>query len=139
MEIISQCGPLFCTLPKMAFLSSSVWAGREYMCKLNWKKNLLICFRNFQDVPCSYRHSRNRMNTFIIVNITPYVRGSLEDKSILVHFKKVFPLTSRGHSFERRAWCLLLCSENYQGIPYFYTGIIDSGWWTRNINPTCKR
>ena len=59
------------------------------------------------------------MNSFIIVNITPYVIDSLEDKSMLVLFKKAFPLTwalgpslSLGHSFERRAYYLLLCFES---------------------------
>ena len=53
----------------------------------------------------SHRQNRNRMmNTFIIVNITPYIVDSLEDKPMLVHFKKAFPLTSLGHSFERRAY-----------------------------------
>ena len=33
------------------------------------------------------------------------MRDSLEDKSmLLVHLKKVFPLTLLGHSFERRAY-----------------------------------
>ena len=74
--IISQCGPLYCTLPKKAFLSPLVWARREYIWKLNWKEsNLLIYFENWQGTPCSHRQSRNRMmNTFIIVNITPIFR-----------------------------------------------------------------
>ena len=90
---ILQCGPpcLHCTLPKKIFLSPSVWARREYIWKLNWKESLLIYFENCQGAPCSHRQSRNTMmNSFvIIVNIT-----SLEDNfMILVHFKKVFPLT----------------------------------------------
>ena len=52
------------------------------------------------------------MNTFIIVNITQYVIDRLEDKSMFVHFKKAFPITSLGHSFERRGYCLLLCFES---------------------------
>ena len=127
MEIISQCGPLFCTLPKMAFLSSSVWAGREYMCKLNWKKNLLICFRNFQDVPCSYRHSRNRMNTFIIVNITPYVRGSV----ILYRINLCFLSTAKRPSLSSHLGTHLeeeltdYCFESYLGIPLHSQSIQD--------------
>ena len=66
------------------------------------------------------------LNTFIIVNITPYARDSLEDKSmLLVLFKKAFPLTSLGHSFERRGYYLLLCFENYEGIAYSHTGRVD--------------
>ena len=77
----------------------------------------------------SHRQSRNRvMNTFIIVNITPYIVDSLEDKPMLVHFKKAFPLTSLGHSFQRRAYYLLLCFESYEGIPYSHTGRVDRGW-----------
>ena len=40
------------------------------------------------------------VNTFIIVNINPHVRDKLHEKSVLVHSKNVFPLTSLGHSFE---------------------------------------
>ena len=44
---------------------------------------------------------------------------SLEDKSMrLVQFKKAFPLTLLGHTFERRAYWLLFCFESYQGISY---------------------
>ena len=129
-SLISQCG-LSCTFPKRLFLSPSVWARREYMWKLSWKESLLICFRNYQAVPCSHRQSMNRMmNSFIIVNITPYAKDSLEDKSILVLFKKAFPLTSLGRSFQRRAYNLLLCLESYQAIPYSHTGRVDRGWWT---------
>ena len=70
------------------------------------------------------------MNSFIINNIIPYAIYSLEDKSILVHFRKAFPITSLGHSFERRAYYLLLCFESYQGIPYSHTGRVDRGRWT---------
>ena len=98
--------------------------------KLNWKESLLIYFENCQDAHCSHKQSRNRMmNTFIIiVNIT-----SLEDKSmLLVHFKKAFPLTLLGYSFERRAyWWLVFHFESYQGKdPYLYTSKVDRGWWT---------
>ena len=132
--IILQCGPPSlhsCTLSKKAFLSPSVWARRKYIWKLNWKESLLIYFENWQGAPCSYRQSRNRMmNTFIIVNITRYAIDSLEDKSMFVLFKKTFPLTSFGHSFERRAYYLLLCFESYRSIPYSHTGRVDKGWWT---------
>ena len=104
--IILQCGPPSCTLPKKAFLSPSVWARREYIWKLSLKESLLICIENYQGVPCSHRQSRNRMmNRFIIVKITPY---AINGKSMVFLFKKVFPLTSLGHSFERRAYCFVL-------------------------------
>ena len=67
------------------------------------------------------------MKSFIINNIIPYAIYSLEDKPILVHFRKAFPITSLGHSFERRAYYLLLCFESYQGIPYSHTGRVDRG------------
>ena len=55
----------------------------------------MICFENCQGVPYCHRQSSNRvMNTFIIVKITPHVRDSLEDKSMLVHSKKAFLLPS---------------------------------------------
>ena len=72
LGIISQCGPTSCALPRKVFLSPSVWARREYIRKINWKKSLLICFENRQGVPCFHWQSGNRMmNTVIIVNITP--------------------------------------------------------------------
>ena len=87
LGIISQCAPPPCTLSKMVFLSPSVWTRREYSWKLSWKESLLICFENFQGVLWSHRKRRNRMmNSFIIVNITPYVIDSLDDNSMLVHF-----------------------------------------------------
>ena len=67
------------------------------------------------------------MNNFIIDNITPYVIDSLENKSMFVHFKNVFLFTSLGHSFEIRAYGLLLCFERYQGILYSRTGRVDRG------------
>ena len=124
--IILQCGPPslhYCTLPKKAFLSPSVWARREYIWKLNWKESLLIYFENWQGAPCSHRQSRNRvMNTFIIVNITPIcrqVRDSLEDKSmLLVHFKLPgYSLFLHRQSRQRMVNTLLMIK----------------------INPTCKR
>ena len=68
------------------------------------------------------------MNSFIIVNITPYAIDSLEDKSILVLLKKAFSLTSLGRSFKRRAYNLLLCLESYQAIHYSHKGRVDRGW-----------
>ena len=50
----------------------------------------------------------------IIVNIT-----SLGNKfMLLVHFKKVFPLTLLGQSFKRRAYWLLFHFQSSHGIPY---------------------
>ena len=40
-------------------------------------------------------------------------------------FKKAFPLTLLGHSFERRAYWLLFNFESYQDIPYPYTGKVE--------------
>ena len=56
--IILQCCPLslhYCTFPKKAFHSPSVWARREYIWKLNWKESLLIYFENWRHAPCSHR------------------------------------------------------------------------------------
>ena len=125
LGIISQCGPPPCTLPKKAFLSPSVWARREYIWKLSWKESLLICFKIARVSPVPTDRVGIGWWT-----LPPYVRDSLEDKSMLLHFKKAFPFTSLGHSFERRAYCLLLCFESYQGIPYSHTGQVNRGWWT---------
>ena len=78
----------------------------------------------FWKLPCN-----TTMNSSIINNIIPYAIYSLEDKPMLVHFKKVFPRTSLGHSFER-AYYLLLCFESYQGIFYSHPGRVDRGRWT---------
>ena len=100
----SECGPSSRTLPRRAFFSPSVWPRRKYIQKLNCKESLLICFEKFMDAPFSHWQSRNRMmNTFIIVSITA-IFNSLEDICYAwVHFKNAVPLTSLGHSLERRA------------------------------------
>ena len=67
------------------------------------------------------------MNIFLIVIITPYLTDTLEEKSIRVRIKKVFPLISFGHSLEGRAYCTLLCFESYQKIPFSHTGRVDRG------------
>ena len=76
------------------------------------------------------------MNNFIIVNITlTYIRECLKDKSMLIHSIKLFLLPSFWPGTEY-TWVLiwkkrlLICFENYQGIPYFHLGRVDSGWWT---------
>ena len=117
LGIISQCGSP-CTLPKRAFLSPSVWARRKYIWKLSQIESWLICFENYQGVPCSHRQSRNMMmNSFIIVNITPYAIDSLEDKSMLALFKQAFPPTSLGQLLERRAYCFVLKATRVLPIP----------------------
>ena len=75
------------------------------------------------------------MNTFMIVNITPHVRDSLEDTSMLSHSKKSFLLPSvwLGAKYtwaliERRS--LLICFKSYRSVPYFRTCRAD-----RNANP----
>ena len=77
------------------------------------------------------------MNAFSIVNITPYVRDSLEGKSMLFHSKDVSLLLSLweqniiGHSSEREAlFCFIDMFERYQGITYSHTGRVDKAWWT---------
>ena len=124
--------PTFLHPPK-DFLSSSVWPRRDYVCTFDWKESLLICFENCQGVPYSHRQSRNRvMNNFIIVTITPHVRDSLEGKSMIVHSKKSFLLTSvcPGTGYAWEELLIDLCCESYQGVPYSHTGRVDSGWWT---------
>ena len=121
--------------PKVAFLSSSVSLRREYTWKLNWKEILLHCFENYPGGHYSHRQSRNRMmNTFITANITPTCK-SLENKSMLVHTKKTFLLSSFWPETDYTSapiWkkSLLICSESYQGISYSNTGRVDRGWWT---------
>ena len=57
------------------------------------------------------------MNSFIIVNITPYAIDSLEDKSMLALFKQAFPPTSLGQLLERRAYCFVLKATRVFPIP----------------------
>ena len=80
LGLISRCRPPpSCILQKMAFLSPLVWARREYSWTLIWKKNWLIFFENYQGVSYSHRQSRKRMmSTFIMINITPIYKSSLE-------------------------------------------------------------
>ena len=46
------------------------------------------------------------VNTFIIVNTAPHVRGSLDDKSMLAHSKKASPLPSVWQGTEH-TWALI--------------------------------
>ena len=131
--------PPFLHSPKQAFLSLSLWERREHTWTLNWKETLLICFGNCLSVPYSHRQSRNRMiNTFIIVNITPACKSSLENKSILVHSIKTFVLPSIWPGTEYTCLGTHLKEEPtdlFWKLPRLWysllsnTGRIDSGWW----------
>ena len=58
---------------------------------LIWERSLLTCFEGYLGVPYSHRQSRKKMmSTFIIVNITLYVRDNLENKSMLAPSKEAF-------------------------------------------------
>ena len=57
--------------------------------KLIWK-SLLICFESCQDIPCSHRQSNKKMVRTLLM-VTPHVRDSLEDESILITPKKGLP------------------------------------------------
>ena len=90
---------------------------------------------NFLSIVISFVRNIS-LHTFLLYLLVPTGRVGigwwtvLENKSMLVLFKKGFPLTSLGHPFERRGYYLLLCFESCQGIPYSHTGIVDRGWWT---------
>ena len=87
--LTSRCVVLLAPSKKRVLLSLSVWPAREYTWTLIWKKSLLICFESYQGVPYSHRQSRKRMmKTFIIVTLSPHVRESSEDKSMLSPSKK---------------------------------------------------
>ena len=110
--IILQCDPTslyYCTLPKKAFLPPSVWPRREYL-ETQLKGEFTDLFLKFPGCFLfqQAKQEQDDEHFYKVVNIThPYmqVRDSLEDKSmLLVHFKKAFPLTLLGHSFERRAY-----------------------------------
>ena len=138
--IILQCGPPslhYCTLPKKAFLSPSVWARREYIWKLNWKESLLIYFENFQGAPCPHRQSRNMMmNTFIVVSITPicFLFTLKRPSSLSLHLGTPF-------KEELTDYCFILIVTRV--LPYSYSGKVDLRMVNTlpmiKINPACKR
>ena len=102
---LAMQAPPSCTLQKMAFLSPLVWARREYTWTLIWKKNWLIFFENYQGVSYSHRQSRKRMmSTFIISNITPIYKSSLEN---------IFMLFMQGKNRN------LVCIFSKQGIFWY--------------------
>ena len=122
--------------PKKVFLSPWDWPRREYIWALKWKESLLICFENCHGVPYFHRDSRNRMvNTFIIFTLPLHVTDSLEDKSMLLHSKKVFLLHPVWQGTEY-TWALiwkkslLICFGSYQGIFPTCTVRVDRRWWT---------
>ena len=122
--VILQCDPSSCTLEKRRF--SPLQYGQEDNIPGNWKlkRGFTDLFWKSSGCSLSHRQSRNRMiNTFTIVNITLHVRDSIEDTSILVQSKNIFLLPSvwSGTDYSwALIWkkCLLIYSENYQGIPY---------------------
>ena len=78
---------------KKAFLFPSVWPETEYPWAFTWKKSLLICFESYQGIPYSHTGRVDRgctVNTLLMVNLTLYVRASLEDKSML--FTDFYPM-----------------------------------------------
>ena len=90
--------------------------------------------------------SRNRMNTFIIVNINPTCKRCTW--SICFSIQKrpsLFPSVWPGTECTWALICeksLLICFESYQGIPYSHTGRVERNVNTLlmvNINPICKR
>ena len=87
------------------------------------------------------------MNPFMIVNITQYVRDSLEDESTPFLSNKAFLLPSVWLGAEYTCaliWkkSLLICFESYQGIPISHTGRLGRNVSTLlmvNISPICKK
>ena len=64
--------PLFAHSTEKVFIYPLVLPRRGYPWTIIWKRSILICFWNCQDVPYSNSQSRKRMmNTFMMVNITP--------------------------------------------------------------------
>ena len=122
---LTMC-PVFLYSPRKALLSPSLWPRKEHTWTLNWKGSLLICFENRVGVPYSIRQSRNSMmNSFITVNITTHVRGSLEDTFILAHSKKTFlPSVWPGAEYVGRIiWkrSLLICFESFSEFRISYS------------------
>ena len=115
LEVILQCGFPSCTLQfgQEKNIPGHPIESRAYWFILKIARMLFIlASRN------------NMMNTFITVNITPHVRDSLWDKSLLFYSNKAFLLPSVWLGTEY-TWALignkslLICFESYLGIPYF--------------------
>ena len=82
----------FLVSSKNASLSSLLWLRREHTWTLNWKE---VCFQNCLDLP--FPTVRVGIGWSTLCNslaLSPHVRDSQEDKSILVYFKKVFLIRS---------------------------------------------
>ena len=148
LGVISQCGSASCTLQKRFFASSSpLQFGQEenILGHAIEKRAYWFVLKTARLFPILT--SRNRMmNTFVIVNITPHIRDSVEDKSMLAHSKKAFLLPSIWPGIEYTRvliWkkTLLICFESYQGIPFSHACRVDRNVNTLlmvNINPICK-
>ena len=100
----------FLVSSKNASLSSLLWLRREHTWTLNWKE---VCFQNCLDLP--FPTVRVGIGWSTLCNslaLSPHVRDSQEDKSILVYFKKVFLIRSvwpvTKYTFEKRAYWLVL-------------------------------
>ena len=93
LGVISQRRLLSCTLQirsssPLQFGQEENIPGHSTERKANW-----FILKNARMFPVP--RARNRMmNTFIIVNITPHVRDSLEDTSMLSYSKRSFLLPS---------------------------------------------
>ena len=100
---------------KKPFLLPSVWPETEYTYALIWK-SLLICFESYQGIPYSHtgRGTGCTLNTLLMVNLTLYVRASLENKSMFFTLKMLL--------------CFEFCAFDFEAIPHpscYLTSIVD--------------
>ena len=104
LGIILQCGPPSCTLQKRPFFPLQF--GQEENISRHSIESRVYWFVLKIARVFPVHTGRVGIGWWTLlqqVTLTPYVRDSSEDKSMLLHFKKSFSLTSLGHSFERIA------------------------------------
>ena len=136
LGLISLCCPLSCTPQKRSFFSFQFGpeeniTGHSFKMRAYW---FVLKITRVFPIPTG-RLGIGSWTLICYLILPPHVRYSFEDKSKLVLSKKAFLLPSVWPGIEY-TWALIwkkslmICFENYQGLPYSHTGRIDRVWWT---------
>ena len=122
LGIISQCGPPSCTIQKRHFFPLQFGQEENISRHSIEKKVYWFVLKIARVFPVTT--GRVEIGWWTLCNIItfyltlpPYLRDSLEDKSTVIHLKKVFSLTSLGNSFKRRAYWFVLKATRVFPIP----------------------
>ena len=122
LGVISQCGAPSCTLQKRHFFPLQ-FGQEENISRYSIERKVYwFVLKTPRVFPVTTGRVKIGWWTFynivkFCLTLPPYVRDSLEDKSMFVHFKKVFSLTSVWNSFERRAYWFVLKATRVFPIP----------------------